>query len=107
VTSAPAGITCDADCEQKYRAGTVVTLTAVPNGNADFSGWTGPCSGSAPTCEVTLRSDDEPGLSRSVRAGFDNPEPGGGRGRYRGKHAFLDHCIGPLRASDHPLILPR
>ena len=54
VTSAPAGITCGTDCEEDYRATTVVTLTAAPDANSDFWGWTGPCTGSEPTCEVTL-----------------------------------------------------
>ncbi len=54
VTSAPAGITCGTDCEEDYRATTVVTLTAAPDANSNFWGWTGPCTGSEPTCEVTL-----------------------------------------------------
>ncbi len=54
VTSAPAGITCGTDCEEDYRATTVVTLTAAPDANSDFWGWTGPCTGAEPTCEVTL-----------------------------------------------------
>lgn len=54
VISTPAGINCGADCEQDYRAGTVITLTAAANANSTFWGWTGPCTGANPICEVTL-----------------------------------------------------
>ncbi len=54
VTSAPAGIDCGIDCEGDFRAGTVITLTATANANSTFWGWTGPCTGANPTCEVTL-----------------------------------------------------
>jgi len=44
--------------------GAVITLTAVPNENAYFTGWSGSCSGTAPTCTVTMNG------SRVVGAGF-------------------------------------
>ena len=37
--------------------GTVVTLTATPDAGTSFSGWTGACSGTAPTCTVTINAD--------------------------------------------------
>jgi hypothetical protein len=55
VTSAPTGINCGADCTEPYDNNTVVTLTAAPAANADFSGFTGGgCSGTATTCMVTM-----------------------------------------------------
>lgn len=56
VTSAPAGITCGADCTEDYDNGTSVTLTAVPvAGTTTFTGFTGSgCSGTATTCVVTM-----------------------------------------------------
>jgi hypothetical protein len=48
VTSFPAG----AD----FEAGTVVTLTAIPNPDSDFAGWSGQCSGPLPTCAVAIAS---------------------------------------------------
>lgn len=42
VTSAPAGISCGADCSEAYLDGTVVTLTATPSDAlTSFDGWTG------------------------------------------------------------------
>ncbi len=56
VTSAPAGITCGADCTEDYDNGTSVTLTAVPvAATTTFTGFTGGgCSGTATTCVVTM-----------------------------------------------------
>ncbi|MBI5501897.1 MAG: hypothetical protein HY907_16760 [Deltaproteobacteria bacterium] len=52
VTSDPPGIDCGADCTELYDPGTVVSLTARPDGLSTFEGWTGD-----PDCadgEVTL-----------------------------------------------------
>ena len=64
VTSAPAGITCGSDCTESYPSGTVVTLTATADASANFAGWGGACTGTAPTCAVTLDQ------ARSVTATF-------------------------------------
>jgi len=56
VTSAPAGITCGADCTESYNTGTVVTLTAAPAASSTFAGWSGgACSGTG-TCVVTMNA---------------------------------------------------
>ncbi|HKT35721.1 MAG TPA: hypothetical protein VJR03_12925 [Nitrospira sp.] len=56
VTSSPAGINCGSDCSQSYGQGTVVTLTAAPNGNSTFAGWSGGgCSGTG-ACTVTMNA---------------------------------------------------
>ena len=36
---------------------TVVTLTANPDSNASFAGWSGGCAGTSPTCSVTMNSN--------------------------------------------------
>jgi uncharacterized repeat protein (TIGR02543 family) len=54
VTSSPSGISCGATCSAGYAAGTVVSLTATPDATATFAGWTGACSGTSPTCTVTM-----------------------------------------------------
>jgi hypothetical protein len=54
VVSAPAGISCGADCAESYAGGTAVTLSALPSSGWTFSSWGGGgCSGTAP-CTVTL-----------------------------------------------------
>jgi hypothetical protein len=53
VTSSPAGISCGSDCSEVYTSGTVVTLTATPDANSSFGGWTGACTGNG-TCTVTM-----------------------------------------------------
>src|SRR6185503_15962589 len=54
VASAPAGITCGADCTENYAPGTNVTLTATATAGSVFAGWSGGgCSGTG-TCVVSL-----------------------------------------------------
>jgi len=40
-----------------FNAGTVVTLTASPATSSTFTGWSGGCSGTSPTCTVTMNSN--------------------------------------------------
>ncbi len=56
-------IDCPGTCSRVYPSGTSVTLTAVPDTGAEFSGWTGDCADSS-VCTVVLSSD------RSVTATF-------------------------------------
>ena len=64
VSSSPAGIGCGTTCTFDYVLGTKVTLTALPDGTATFTGWTGDCTGSQLTCNVTMDQ------ARSVTATF-------------------------------------
>ncbi|MCL4225096.1 MAG: hypothetical protein KJZ91_11580 [Myxococcales bacterium] len=63
ITSAPGGIDCGATCTAAFAHGTTVTLTATPNGQSMFTGWTGACTGSGP-CTVTMD------MARAVTATF-------------------------------------
>jgi len=57
VASSPAGIDCGVDCSEPYVEGTVVTLTAVPDVNSVFIGWSGGgCSGTG-NCVVTMNAN--------------------------------------------------
>lgn len=64
VTSAPAGIDCGASCSASFIANSSVTLTAAASGGNSFTGWSGVCLGTAPTCSVTMDA------ARSVTASF-------------------------------------
>lgn len=74
VTSAPAGISCDASCPSASAAfsqGTSVTLSAGAVIGSTFSGWSGACAGSNSSCAVLMDN------SKSVNAKFDTCVPDG------------------------------
>lgn len=54
VSSEPAGVHCGETCAASYDAFTEVTLTATPHESSLFIGWEGACSGTEPTCTVTI-----------------------------------------------------
>jgi Divergent InlB B-repeat domain len=64
VTSDAAGISCGNICTAKFAQGTSVTLTATPPVGLLFLGWGGACSGTAPTCTMSITSN------MSVQANF-------------------------------------
>lgn len=48
------GLDCSLRCKPTYEKGTHVVLTPRPDPYSYFAGWSGACSGTGPTCEVTL-----------------------------------------------------
>ena len=66
VTSSPPGINCGSDCTESYDSGTGVTLTAEPEDDAEFAGWSGACTGTDETCTLTMNGP------KSVTATFTN-----------------------------------
>ncbi len=50
------GIRCGELCSDSYTLNTVVTLTATPDVNSDFSAWSGDCQGSTAIISLTLDS---------------------------------------------------
>ena len=61
VSSTPAGIQCDTSCNAATGMPTVngdsITLTATPDAQSTFTGWSGACSGTGP-CAVTVNGAD-------------------------------------------------
>jgi plastocyanin len=68
VSSSPVGINCGTDCSEIYVKGTVVTLTATPDGSSLFAGWTGDmdCSDGSVTMDA----------NKTCTANFDTSAPG-------------------------------
>jgi hypothetical protein len=64
VISSPAGINCGTTCSATFVQNQTITLTAVPAALSTFTGWSGACSGTQPTCSVTMSA------ATSVQAGF-------------------------------------
>jgi hypothetical protein len=70
ITSDPAGIECGTSCSGAYSpATTKITLTATPDRESRFAGWSGCDSSSPRTCTVTLSS------SKTVSASFAESPP--------------------------------
>jgi uncharacterized repeat protein (TIGR02543 family) len=65
VRSSTGAINCGNTCQASFAAGTVVTLTATPPAGKTFAGWSGACTGTTPTCAVTMNS------ALSTRANFN------------------------------------
>ncbi len=68
VSSAPAGIACGSTCAHAYAYGTPVTLTAKPASGYGFVGWSGACTGTSPTCHLTMTA------ARVTKATFGVPK---------------------------------
>ncbi|AUB84576.1 IPTL-CTERM sorting domain-containing protein [Candidatus Thiodictyon syntrophicum] len=50
-------LNCDPACSGQFDIGTVVTLTAAASTGLQFQGWTGDCSGTLLTCQLTMSED--------------------------------------------------
>jgi hypothetical protein len=73
-----AGTGSGTTCNQSYASGTEVRLTATPQSGETFTGWSGACSGTVPTCTITLSS------ASSVTATFSGARtPAGAKGALR------------------------
>ncbi|HET9484940.1 MAG TPA: choice-of-anchor Q domain-containing protein, partial [Xanthomonadales bacterium] len=57
VTSAPSAIFCGTTCSAAFATGQAVTLTAAPSAGHRFVGWSGGCTGSATSCNVTMNAN--------------------------------------------------
>lgn len=68
INTTPAGISCGSTCSASFNSGTNVTLTATPDSNYTFTGWSGDCSGTG-DCTLTINSN------RNVTATFTYSPP--------------------------------
>jgi subtilisin family serine protease len=67
IAAANADIQCGADCIQRYRKGTSVTLTATPSALGRFNRWLGACAGHGNPCTIAIQRYTR------VAAQFDSP----------------------------------
>ncbi|KQU73470.1 hypothetical protein ASE08_13435 [Rhizobacter sp. Root16D2] len=56
VASTGGSIACGSTCSASFNAGTAVTLTATPASGYTFSNWTGACTGTSSTCQLTMNA---------------------------------------------------
>jgi hypothetical protein len=63
VASAPAGIDCGTTCSAAFSSGTGIQLTAAPDANSTFAGWSGACTGTS-ACTFSMNE------TKSVTATF-------------------------------------
>ena len=54
VSSDPLRLDCGDECSAEFGTGSLVTLTATPNLGSSFAGWSGGCTGTATSCQVTM-----------------------------------------------------
>ncbi len=66
VVSDPEGIDCPGECSGVFASLSEITLTATPDDDASFAGWSGACSGLG-TCKIVLAQHTE------VEARFERP----------------------------------
>src|SRR2546422_5305210 len=64
VASSSGGINCPSSRAARFNSGTMVTLPVSPASGATFKQWGGACSGTSPSCVVTM------GAAKSVTATF-------------------------------------
>lgn len=58
VTTNPSSFTCTTGtCSAQFQQGSSVTLTAAPDSDSTFDGWSGACSGTVQACTVTMTYD--------------------------------------------------
>jgi hypothetical protein len=65
ITSSPAGIDCGSDCSELYANGTLVRLSALPEGGSTFAGWVACPLLDGDDCLVAMDGD------RSITANFE------------------------------------
>jgi len=102
VTSADSGITCGSDCSESYTYGTIVTLSAAADSGSAFYGWSGACTGTTSTCQVTMDA------AKNVIASFlaqgspalTTSKKGTGNGKIRSISAVLASNIAASNAID-------
>ncbi len=73
VSSSPPGISCPTTCNATFNGGTQVTLTETPATGSYFTGWSGGgCSGTNPTCVLTLNASEQVTATFTLSQGLNS-----------------------------------
>ena len=62
----PENINCTINCSNDFTPNSVVELIATPNGNAQFSGWSGDCTGLS-NCQMTINNNKKVTASFTIK----------------------------------------
>jgi len=90
VTSSPAGIDCGATCSASFVQHATVTLTAAPDTNSTFDGWSGGgCSGTG-TCTGTLDAATTVTATFDLKPSLSVSKTGTGTGAVTSSPAGID-----------------
>jgi subtilisin family serine protease len=80
VSSTPAAIDCGLDCQENFESPTSLTLIAFADPGSMFARWSGACSGTAPTCSVTVATQTSVTATFSLPATITTSVSGSGFG---------------------------
>src|SRR4029077_5488794 len=69
-------LNCPSTCVDSVTGGASLTLNASPSVGSTFSGWSGACSGTQPSCTLTVNASTA--VSASFAAAGSGGSPGGG-----------------------------
>jgi hypothetical protein len=114
------GASCTASCSEPIAIGVPVTLSANASANSTFAGWSGACSGTTPSCQVTPAGNESVGAmfnvnsstSGSGASGASRSGGGGGGDIYWGECLALaalllarsrNRCAGGTRTRSHSI----
>lgn len=105
VTSNPTGISCSTGCPSQsvsFLQGASISLTASPASGSQFTGWSGACTGTSPTCTVTLNSSQSVSAQFSTTTASIQPltvnSAGGGSGTVSSSPSGIN-CTGTCSAN--------
>jgi Divergent InlB B-repeat domain len=98
VTSAPGGVACGATCSATFDPGQTVTLSAAAEPGSRFAGWSGACTGTAPTCAFVAAAGTQSANATFVKLATLTVRRTG-RGRVRDEAGGIDcgtRCVATL-----------
>lgn len=89
VTSGDGAISCPSVCSNFYTSAAPVTLTATAAAGSTFAGWGGDCSGTTPTCQLTMNSNRAVSATFTRTSSGPPPAPPSCTGHLASRHVLL------------------